>query len=235
METKTIIKSAIIYTRFSPRPNAAECDSNEHQEARCVNYCLSRGYHGGVVFSDRSVSGKTANRPALNAAIQAIKPGMVLVVDRNDRLARDLLVALTIHHEVEQRGGTIEFADGSPLRTTPEGKLFQNLMAAFANYEREKFSERTKAGLARKKASGVWCGRPPIGWKKMKGQDALIVDEDEMECIREIFRCSSCGHTSATIADHLNAVAGLIRCKRWSARTIRKILTRKSAYLEFLS
>ena len=222
------MKKSIIYTRFSPRSNAKECDSCEKQEERCITYCNSKEYVELAVFSDKNVSGGTIDRPKLRLALDALQPGMVLVVDRNDRLARDMLVALTIYQEVELKGCTIEFADGSPLRCTPEGKLFQNILAAFANFEREKFAERTKVGMARKKEQGVWCGRPPIGWRKIKGQDKLVENEPEQLMIESLLARHNDGMKSQEIADSLNRLYHCVRGRHWSARTVRRILAKNS-------
>ena len=35
---------AVIYARFSPRPDANECDSVEKQLERCRSYCKAHGY-----------------------------------------------------------------------------------------------------------------------------------------------------------------------------------------------
>lgn len=219
-------KQAVVYSRFSPRPDAKECDSNVSQNRRCTAFASARHYEIVSYHDDKNVSGATASRPGLNGALAALKPGMVLIVDRNDRLARDMLVALTIHNEVERRGCTIEFADGSPLRATPEGKLFQNILAAFANFEREKFAERTKAGMARKKASGVWCGRPPIGWSKLPGTDKLVRNENEQDAIWSAVILHNKGLSSKEIARRLNEIYGPCRGRPWSARTVRRILAR---------
>jgi DNA invertase Pin-like site-specific DNA recombinase len=224
-----VVKRAVIYCRFSPRPDADECDSNLGQEVRCKAYCDGKRYeyNPDYIFKDSAVSGGKRNRPGLDAAIAALQPGMVLVIDRNDRLARDMLVALTIHHEVEQLGCTIEFADGSPLRNTPEGKLFSNLLSAFAQFERERFALRTKDGMARKKAEGVWCGRPPIGWRKTKGSEKLTADKYEQKAISMAQHMHHLGFSSEAIAIDVQGECGPCRGKPWSARTIRRILARK--------
>lgn len=223
-------KQAIIYSRFSPRPNADECKSNEKQEVRCRAYCETRGFTVADVFSDEAVSGKTLHRPGLAAAIAALQPGMVLVIDTADRLARDMLVSLTIHHQIEQRGAQIEVADGSPSRTTPEGKLFANILAAFAQYERERFARRTKAGLAKKKASGQWLGRPPIGWQiDGNGSKRLVEHPVEQVAITHARKCAANGLPSDAIAKWLTEAFGPCRGKPWSGRTVRKILARKAA------
>ncbi len=220
------MKQAIIYCRFSPRPDANESKSNEKQEERCRVYCGHRDYRIQRCCFDEAVSGKILDRPGLTAAVNYLEPGMILVVDTRDRLARDMLVSLTIHQWVREKGATIEIADGSPSRETPEGNLMANILDAFAQYERERFARRTKAGLAKKRASGVWLGKPPIGWKLDKVTKQLMEDEDEQKSIKLICASQKLG-TSHNIADLLNMEGRLCRGKLWSARTIRKIIARE--------
>jgi len=221
------MKQAIIYCRFSPRPDAKESKSNEKQIERCSLYCDKQNYHVHSILCDTAISGKTINRPRLNDAISELKPGMVLVVDTADRLARDMLVALTIQHEVEQRGGTIEYADGSPSRATPEGRLFGNILSAFAQYDRERFARRTKAGLAKKRANGQWLGKPPIGYKLDRVTKQLIKDANEQEVLDVIMRQHNSNIPSGVITDFLDSCYGLCRGKPWNARTVRRIIKRE--------
>ncbi len=221
------MKKAIIYTRFSPRPNAKDCDSCEKQVERCRNHCVQKGYALLHIASDRNQSGGLLSRPGLNTVINMLSsvPGKdkVLVVDSSDRLARDMLVSLTIRHQIEQAGATIEFADGSPQDTTPEGKLFQNILAAFAAYERDRIRLRTKNGLAKKKEAGQWLGKPPVGWKLDPETKQLVECEREQEVIRKILSFDTeC--PSQAIADNVAHSCGLVRGKLLSARTVRKIL-----------
>ncbi len=223
------MKQAIIYCRFSPRPDADESKSNEKQHERCVSYCFKKQYEVSYTFFDKAVSGKTLDRSQLTTAIAALEPGMVLVVDTRDRLARDMLVSLTIHQWVREKGATIEIADGSPSRETPEGNLMANILDAFAQYERERFARRTKAGLAKKKKEGVWLGKPPIGWKLDKVTKQLVSDDSEQKIIKAILWMSKHGDVSSEIADTLNRGGYFRGCrgKPWSARTVRKIITRE--------
>jgi DNA invertase Pin-like site-specific DNA recombinase len=216
----------IIYTRFSPRPHADECKSNEKQEERCRAYCKKHDYIVFRVCGDAAVSGKLIDRPGLSAAMASLEPGMVLVVDTSCRLARDMLVNLTIRHQVDQAGCTIEFADGSPTASTPEGELFQNILAAFAAYDRARFARRTKAGLAKKQANGEWLGKPPVGFRIDKETRRLVEHHKEQRALAQIRWLSKQGWQSIRIADSLTLDFGPFRGKPWSARTIRKILAR---------
>lgn len=218
------MKRAIIYTRFSPRPNAKECDSCESQYERCKIYCAKANLCCQGIFHEKNVSGSILNRPKLTDALERIKLGTVLVVDSSDRLARDMLVNLTIRHQVEQAGATIEFADGSPQDTTPEGKLFQNILAAFAAYERDRIKLRTREGLAKKKAEGQWLGKPPVGCRVDPETRQLIEDEYEQITIRKALRLHNVGFSSKEIAHFLTCDFGNFRGNPWSARTVRKIL-----------
>ena len=226
---------AIIYTRFSPRPNARECDSCEKQEERCRAYCEQKGYKVQAVFPDRNESGGILLRPRLMQAVEYLTPNKILVVDSSDRLARDMLVSLTIRHQVEQVGATIEFADGSPPDTTPEGKLFQNILAAFAAYERDRIRLRTKNGLQRKRENGErTTGKIPIGWKKdPKDPKRLVVCEQERRAIK-LACCikAKLGGPSEEIANELTYVLGPCRGNSWSARTVRKLVKRHAYWAD---
>lgn len=221
------MKQAVLYARFSPRPKKKDCNSNEKQEERCQAYCHQRKYTIISFHADKAVSGKTLNRPGLTAAISALQPGMILVVDSRDRLARDMLVSLTIHQQVKERGATIEMADGSPSRETPEGNLMANVLDAFAQYDRERFARRTRAGLARKKKDGVWLGKPPIGWKFNKETKKLQADREEQLVIGCIIESHLKGCQSPWIAKYLNENWGTCRGKPWSARTVRRVIARE--------
>lgn len=221
---------AIIYTRFSPRPNAAECTSNEEQEERCKQYCNKKEYTMFPYrsYQDRKVSGSILNRPGLQAALGALEPGMILVVDSSDRLARDMLVNLTIRHRVKEAGATIEYADGSPTSTTPEGELVEDILAAVSSFQRKCIQRNTKRGLARKRKNGErTTGKIPIGWREdPKDLKRLVVCEEEREAIIRICYGASQGWPSKKIASDLDVQLPYCRGKEWSPRTIRKLIKR---------
>lgn len=231
----TMTKQAIIYTRFSPRPSARECDSCEKQVERCEAYCRQRGYNVFAVTSDPNVTGGELNRPGLSEAMGLLASHCrYLVVDSSDRLARDMLVNLTIRHQVEQAGATIEYANGSPCEDTPEGRLFQNMLAAFAAYERDRIRLRTKNGLERKRKNGErTTGKIPIGWKKdPEDPKRLVVCEVERRAIVAACSFKREGLSSEEIAAELDYNLGPCRGNSWSARTVRKLIKRHAFWAD---
>jgi len=223
--TDTMKKQAILYTRFSPRPNAEDCESCEKQEERCRAFCEAKGYQVDGYEHDKEVSGGDLCRPGQQKAKNALQDGYVLVVDRSDRLARDMLVNLTIRHEVERKGATIAYADGSMVADTPEGELFQNILAAFAAYERARIRDRLRKWAAGKKAKGEWMGKPPIGWMRDPENSAKLIEHStERQAITRACDLKSRSYTSIEIADILSREFGPCRGNPWSDRTVRRLV-----------
>lgn len=77
-----------------------------------------------------------------------------------DRWARSLQELIMDIDEITSKG--LQFiVDTAPIdTTTASGRLFLQILAAFAEFEREIIRERTMAGLERAKALGKKLGRP---------------------------------------------------------------------------
>lgn len=227
----------VIYTRFSPRPNASDCDSCEKQLERCARYCVQKQYPNWQVFEDPATSGGLYERKGLQAAIALFAASKekekVFVVDSVNRVARDMLVSLTIRHEIERTGARVEYADGTPEETTAEGRLFVNILSAFAAYERERIRESIRRGLRRRQANGEWFGRPPVGYQ-LDPDDTkkLIANTDEQDDITTILNLAERGVNSEQIANFFSANGRLFRGRRWSPRTIRRVIADRKVVKE---
>jgi DNA invertase Pin-like site-specific DNA recombinase len=148
---------AAIYARVSTFDQEPE---NQLQELR--RYVEARGWTG-TEFVDHGVSGAKEKRPALDALVRDAKRRKfdALVCWRLDRLGRNLRHLVTLIEELQAIGvGFVSMGEGIDA-TTPAGKLQLHILAALAEFERERIRERVLAGLARAKAQGVRLGRPP--------------------------------------------------------------------------
>ena len=106
------------------------------------------------IYTDKA-SGKSADRPGLEACLKALREGDVLHVWKLDRLGRSLKNLVTTVHDLADSG--IGFRDltgqGADIDTTSaSGKLVFGIFAALAEFERELIRERTMAGLAAARA-----------------------------------------------------------------------------------
>ncbi|REC40198.1 recombinase family protein [Chryseobacterium sp. 5_R23647] len=106
------------------------------------------------------ISGATKNRPELDKMIEQFREGDELYVWRLDRLGRSLKNIIDLVLSLSDRGIIIKgLVDGVDTATI-NGRLFLNLMASLAEYERELIRERTNAGLQSARARGRLGGRP---------------------------------------------------------------------------
>jgi DNA invertase Pin-like site-specific DNA recombinase len=113
-------------------------------------------------FVDRGVSGAKDKRPALDALLKDAKRRRfdVLVCWRLDRLGRNLRHLVTLLEDLQAVGVSfVSLGEGIDC-TTPAGKLQLHILAALAEFERERIRERVIAGLARVREKGQRLGRP---------------------------------------------------------------------------
>jgi DNA invertase Pin-like site-specific DNA recombinase len=114
-------------------------------------------------FVDKA-SGKDTKRPQLQAALDYVREGDVLVVHSMDRLARNLDDLRKIVMELTRRGVVVEFVKEHLTFTTEDNamsKLLLSVMGAFAEFERSLIRERQREGITLAKKAGVYKGRKP--------------------------------------------------------------------------
>jgi DNA invertase Pin-like site-specific DNA recombinase len=150
-------KVAAVYVRVSTHKQDAE-----NQKQALIPYCEKRGYVIGQIYTD-IVSGSEDNRPAFNALFRDAHMCKfdVLVFWALDRFSRSGIY-FTIQKLQELRKLNIDWDSYQEqyFRTIgPFGDAVLGIMATIAKIERERLSERTKAGLARKRATGWVPGR----------------------------------------------------------------------------
>jgi DNA invertase Pin-like site-specific DNA recombinase len=113
------------------------------------------------IYEDRA-SGARDDRPGLEACLQALRDGDVLVIWKLDRLGRTLTHLVGTVQALAERGIGLRVLNGQGAEvdtTTPAGRLIFGLFATLAEFERDLIRERTLAGLAAARARGRRGGR----------------------------------------------------------------------------
>jgi DNA invertase Pin-like site-specific DNA recombinase len=90
----------------------------------------------------------------------------ILLVQKRDRIARDVALAVDATRAVTLRGGRVQSADGLANGTDPSDAMMRTLLDAFAAQERAIIGARTKAALAAKRSRGEAISPPRYGWKR---------------------------------------------------------------------
>lgn len=103
-----------------------------------------------------------ASRAQLQAAIEFVRDGDVLVVSKLDRLARSVADLLTIIQSLEKKNVSLRVLNLGMDTQTPTGKLLLTMLGAIGQFEREIMLERQREGIAKAKAEGKFKGRKPL-------------------------------------------------------------------------
>lgn len=125
------------------------------------------------------VSSVDAKREQLEAALEFMREGDVLVVTKLDRLARSVANTVEIQKALEKKNAGLKILDMDIDTTTPTGKLQFNLLAAIAQFEREVMLERQRVGIEKAKTEGKYKGRKSISEEKKKKILALLAENNQ--------------------------------------------------------
>jgi DNA invertase Pin-like site-specific DNA recombinase len=202
------------YVRVSTDEQATSGAGLSAQRKALREEAKRRGWQLVSIEEDAGVSGKSlAGRPGLQAALETIEAGGAdaLAVAKLDRLSRSLLDFAALMDRSRRRGWALVALDLGVDTSTPSGEMMASVLAVFAQFERRLIGQRTRDGLAVKRAQGVQLGRRRTMPDEVVGR---IVAEREA------------GASLTTIADGLTrgevptAQGGV----RWYPSTVRAVL-----------
>ncbi len=146
-------------------------------------------------YTDNGVSGARTSRPGLDALLDDVEPGDTIVVYKLDRLGRSTAHVAQLVKDLTAQGVFIESISDGLNSSTATGRAMLQMLAIFAEMEREFISERTTAGLAVAKANGRTGGRPKVTDPKQARQAQAL--RDAGESVPEIAR--TLGVSAATV------------------------------------
>lgn len=150
------------YLRVSTEEQAVSGLGLADQRSVIGGEAAHRAWDDLEFMADEGFSAKNLSRPAVAVALEMLRRGeaSVLVVSKLDRLSRSLLDFATLMDRAKREGWQLVVLDLAIDTTVPSGALMANVMACFAEYERQLISSRTSAALQQLKSQGVRLGRP---------------------------------------------------------------------------
>ena len=229
---KTSMTSIIAYYRVSTQKQAGSGLGLEAQQADVERYAASQDAEIVAHFTEVE-SGKASARPQLAAAIRLAKAtGATLVVAKLDRLARNMAFTASLLES------GVEFVC---CDNPTANRLTIHILAAVAEDEARRISERTKAALAVAKARGVKLGAASPrsafrngaerGWRAAVARSAAVRAErlaEHYELILPAMRSRrASGETFEAIAAWLNGEGHrTTRGRSFTATTVMRALAR---------
>lgn len=200
---------AVIYSRFSPRPNKEECRSIEKQVEACERWCTFKEMEILNRYEDRALSAARAdNRPGLQEALDMVcKTGAALVVYSLPRLARNVKDALDIVDRLNKYNLCLNIVQLHVDTSTHMGKFFYTVIAAFAEMERSETAKRTKDAMIMYQNNGRrMSDKTPYGTiRDPENPNLLLDDKEEQANISRIVDLRVDGLSLRGIVDQLNA------------------------------
>jgi DNA invertase Pin-like site-specific DNA recombinase len=205
----------IAYYRVSTSRQGESGLGLEAQRAAVISYLNGGKWQLLEEFTEVE-SGKKSKRPQLAAAMAAAKKAKAtLIIAKLDRLARNL-------HFIS---GLMESGvDFLAVDNPTANRLTVQILAAVAEDEARRISERTKAALAAAKARGTKLGK---NGKKLAAANRAAADQSAADLKPLLSKSIAAGLTRAEIADTLNRQGiPTARGGKWHATTVQRIVAR---------
>lgn len=209
------MKDAIAYYRVSTDRQGETKLGLEAQKEAVGAFTSANGFQLIAEFTEIE-SGKKNNRPVLAEALKKCRQKKaVLLIAKLDRLSRSVaFIAALMESKVSFRAVDNPGAD----------KPYLQLMAVFAELERDMISARTKAALKIAKMRGVELGKNGKYVLAKQNKDNAIAFAEKMKPV--ISRIKAKGKTSVrAITKELNRLKiPTFRNSRWHISTVYHIL-----------
>lgn len=193
-----------IYVRVSTEEQAKEGISVDAQIDRCKAFCKARGWKVFRIYTDAGYSAGSMDRPALKDLIDDIsnKKLNILLVYKIDRFSRKLKDLISILEDLQSKGVNFTSVTEQIDTTTAMGEAFFQIIGVFAQLERGMVKERVELAFDKKIGSGEALNRAPLGYLYRNGK--LVVNEDDAEKVKEIFKMWASGVHYKEIAKKFN-------------------------------
>lgn len=213
------------YIRVSGQ-GQVEGDGPVRQEKAIRDYAEAHGITIAEIFIDAGVSGTLEQRPALARLLIGLEENghgiKTVIIERMDRLARDLMVQEAIISDLQKKGyNLISVTEGEDLLSEDATrKLVRQVLGAIAEYDKTMTVMKLRAARERKRIKTGKCeGR--------KGYDE--VNPETLNEIRRLRRKpkGTRRHTYHEIAEELNRQGILtLTGKPWTGANVAMALHR---------
>jgi site-specific DNA recombinase len=169
------------------------------------------------------------HRPELDALLDRLLPGDVVLAYALDRLSRSQLDTAIIIDRIEAAGASLALVT-EDFEQSATGAFLRNAKAFVAELEREKIAERTQRGKRARVASGkpLTPPRAPYGYAWNADKSGYLLDPETGPAVRLIFDGALAGDSLRTISATLFAhgYPAPNGRPRWQPVSIREVLRR---------
>ncbi|KAB2911753.1 MAG: recombinase family protein, partial [Dechloromonas sp.] len=224
-DSTPLSQPVVIYTRVSTENQVGgRFDSCESQAAVCreqIERHSHEGWHEVACLTDAAYSGGTMERPGIKTLKRMIEAGEVKIVliYKLERVLRSTDEWVPFRAFLKKHGCRLESATEDLSESTPSGRLKNNLMMSFSQYERENTAEKTSQKMLQQAKRGLWNGgQVPFGYNYDKNTQTLHVHPEEAKIVRRIFEQAARMVSLTDLANDLNAEGLRTKERVWARR-----------------
>ena len=134
--------------------------STEEQNEACQIEALKK--HGIEKWFTEKISGKSMDRPQLQAMLDYVREGDTVYIHDFSRLARSARDLLEIVERLQAKSVHLVSNKENLDTGTPTGKLMLTMIAAINEFERQNLLDRQREGIAIAKRNGIYKGRKKV-------------------------------------------------------------------------
>jgi len=196
---------AAIYGRFSSDNQRDE--SIDAQVRAAQEYADKNDWEVVKVYADRAKSATTDKRPDFQHMIEDSGKGLFdfLIIHKLDRFSRDKYDS--VHYKrILKRNGVRLVSVLENLDNSPESIILESVLEGMAAYYSQNLAREVRKGL---KENALKCqhtgGIPPLGYNVDPATKRYVINENEAETVRLIFRLYLDGLGYNKIISELNA------------------------------
>ena len=202
-----------------------------------LNYCKQKLQPNEEyeIFEDNGFSGKSLERPAIKRLLDNLNKYNKIIVYKLDRCSRNLLDFSNLLDKLQKNNVEFVSATESLDTTTPTGRAMVNIVATFAQLERETIAERVRNNYYQRLKDGTGRflgGTLQYGFANKniiidnKKVPILVYKEESIPIIKEVFTNYAYTQMSlGEIAKHLNN-RGITSTqeKKWDSNKVSRLL-----------
>lgn len=237
-------KNVVGYVRLSRDDDKKNYSSIENQKSLIDRYAKENGMEISEFYEDDGVSGYIFDRPSFSELLDKLESGEIDVVIAKDlsRIGRNNAKVLLFLDHICQIGKRLIIIDDN-YDTLKDNDDIIGIKSWFNERYVKDASKKIKSIIHMKQKEGTYLTHAPYAYKIDKKQ--FVIDEDQAEVIKKIFRLYLEGYGYRRIADilnsqhvptpstamreALNAEEGRVKCQarissRWNDYTVRDIL-----------
>ena len=199
-----MLKKAFVYCRYSSDHQRSE--SIDAQLRAIRKYAEENNILIVQTYIDEAKSATTDNRPDFQKMFEDIEKVEIdfVLVHKLDRFSRDKYDSAIYKKKLKDKN-IVLFSVTEKLGNNPEDIILESLLEGMSQYYVANLARETMKGLMENAHNGLHNGgTPPLGYDVDPSTKKYIINENEAEAVRLIFKLYTQGMGYTKLTDELN-------------------------------